>query len=337
MPSVSNSPVHSRILYFDLLRIIACAMIVIMHSQRAGMDIPGWFLSSTSYLTAPGIGLFFMISGALILGKASRLGTAAELEVFPFLRHRLLKVAVPLAFWTLIYYLCSSIDVSGLGVMWFLWTISGLYLVSPILIRWLQHASWREVETYLALWSITLLYPFLKLLIPLDEGDTSWLYYFHGYVGYFVLGHYLSQVSMDRLRAFRWPFIVLFFLFTLIAPCAVFVFHLNVDFYSLFWYLSLPVVLQSVAWFLLFRKQEARLSLMSGNLLSSITKLSSLTFGIYLSHILVMRVCLWNLSLLDQIHDIPYLLSCALITFILAALLTWLIGKVPGGKWVIGG
>lgn len=45
-------------------------MIVFMHSQRAGMDVPGWFLSGSSYITAAGIGLFFMISGALILGKA---------------------------------------------------------------------------------------------------------------------------------------------------------------------------------------------------------------------------------------------------------------------------
>ncbi len=62
-----------RILYLDLLRIIACVMIVFMHSQRAGMGIPGWFLSGSSYITAAGIGLFFMISGALILGKAKTL------------------------------------------------------------------------------------------------------------------------------------------------------------------------------------------------------------------------------------------------------------------------
>ena len=29
-----------RILYLDLLRIIACVMIVFMHSQRPGMGIP---------------------------------------------------------------------------------------------------------------------------------------------------------------------------------------------------------------------------------------------------------------------------------------------------------
>ena len=82
-----------RILYLDLLRIIACVMIVFMHSQRPGMGIPAWFLSGSSYLTAPGIGLFFMISGALILGKAKNLAEGKELDIFSFLKHRLLKIA----------------------------------------------------------------------------------------------------------------------------------------------------------------------------------------------------------------------------------------------------
>lgn len=326
-----------RILYLDLLRIIACVMIVFMHSQRAGMGIPGWFLSGSSYITAAGIGLFFMISGALILGKAKTLAEGKELDTFSFLKHRLIKIVVPLAFWSLLYWSLSSIDNSGLGVMWFLWTIGGLYLLSPILLRWLQHASLREVELYIGVWAITLLYPFLKLITPLDEGDTSCLYYFHGYVGYFILGYYLSAAPMERLRKYRWGFAILFLLFSFIAPCTVLFFDFEVDFYSQFWYLSLPVVLQCIAWFVGFRSLETLFSSHISKYAPQIVKLSAMTFGIYLSHILVMRIGVWNVTFLSEISGIPYLILCAFITFPMACLLTWAVWKVPGGKWIIGG
>lgn len=308
-----------------------------MHSQREGMGIPGWFLSGSSYITAAGIGLFFMISGALILGKAKTLAEGQELDTFSFLKFRLLKIIVPLTFWSLLYWTLSSIDSSGLGVMWFLWTIGGLYLLSPILIRWLQHANLREVELYLGVWAVSLLYPFIKLIMPVGEGDTSWIYYFHGYVGYFILGYYLSIVPMERLRKYLWGFAALFLFLTLVAPCAILFLGLEVDFYSLFWYLSLPVVLQCVAWFVGFRRLESVFSAHLCAYSPKIAKLSAMTFGVYLSHIFVMRIVLWNVSFLSEISGIPYMLLCALISLLFACLLTWVVGKVPGGKWIIGG
>jgi len=45
---------------FDVIRIIAM-MLIIMHSPTPGLGTPGIILSTISFLTAPGIGLFFMI------------------------------------------------------------------------------------------------------------------------------------------------------------------------------------------------------------------------------------------------------------------------------------
>lgn len=289
------------------------------------------------HLPAAGIGLFFMISGALILGKAKTLSNDNDLDVFSFLKHRLLKIIIPLAFWSLLYRSLSSIESSGLSVMWFLWTIGGLYLLSPILLRWLQHASLHEVELYLCIWAISLLYPFLKLFMPAGEGDTSWIYYFHGYVGYFVLGYYLSIAPMAHLRKYLWSFLTLFALFTIIAPGAVLSLGLEVDFYSLFWYLSLSVALQCAAWFVGFRSIESRFSTYLSTYASQIAKLSAMTFGIYLSHILVLRIGLWNVPFLSAISGIPYMILCTLITLPSAFFLAWIIGKLPGGKWIIGG
>ena len=56
-----------RDLSLDLLRIVACVMVVMMHSPIPSDNSDGIILSSLSYFTAPCIGVFFMVSGALIL------------------------------------------------------------------------------------------------------------------------------------------------------------------------------------------------------------------------------------------------------------------------------
>lgn len=47
---------------FDLLRLLACLMVIAMHAPLPdSAEGNGLFLSTLSYLTAPCIGLFFMV------------------------------------------------------------------------------------------------------------------------------------------------------------------------------------------------------------------------------------------------------------------------------------
>ena len=52
---------NKRDIRLDILRVISITMIVFMHAPRPG-SAPGFVLSGVSYLTAPGLVLFFMIS-----------------------------------------------------------------------------------------------------------------------------------------------------------------------------------------------------------------------------------------------------------------------------------
>ena len=56
-----------RVFYLDLIRVIACLMIILMHSPMPGDNIIGLFAFGSSYFTMPAIGLFFAVSGALLL------------------------------------------------------------------------------------------------------------------------------------------------------------------------------------------------------------------------------------------------------------------------------
>lgn len=51
----------------DIIRITACFMVVMMHSPLPSENANGAFLACLSFFTAPCIGLFFMVCGALLL------------------------------------------------------------------------------------------------------------------------------------------------------------------------------------------------------------------------------------------------------------------------------
>ena len=70
--------IKQRDLSLDLLRIVACVMVVMMHSPIPSDNSDGIILSSLSYFTAPCIGLFFMVSGALILPPSQLLLKAIQ-------------------------------------------------------------------------------------------------------------------------------------------------------------------------------------------------------------------------------------------------------------------
>lgn len=317
-----------RNLHKDVLRLIAFMMVILMHSPLPNACDNGLILSGLSYLTAPCIGIFFMISGALILKKTD-ISTFSSKE---FIRKRITKVLFPMSFWSIIGYALSFCGISNAenGILWFMYVLLGLYLLSPILIRWLNSASKREIEFYLLLWTISLCYPYISAAFQIFIGVTSWLYYFAGYVGYYVLGYYLNNYGLCK-RYLR-GVLVLFSLFSVGLPILTRVCHWNVNFYSWFWYLSLSVALMCVMWWLVIVKCAHFFECCR----PVITELSKLSFGIYLVHILVMRNFLWKLEWMQSLTGLTQILVCAFLTFVISAAISWLISKLKFSKYFIG-
>ena len=153
----------------DVMRVVAMFMIVLMHSPKPG-SAPGIMLVGLTYLTIPAIGLFFMISGALLIDN--KLGTKE------FLTRRFSKILWPTLFWTMVYMIVKysttettttgvlrlifsiPFKAQGHGVLWFMYTLAGLYLLTPMLSKWAGTAIEREIKFYLFL---------LKLLVLLKK------------------------------------------------------------------------------------------------------------------------------------------------------------------------
>lgn len=322
---------YRRGITLDAIRLIACLMIVLMHSPMPGLGTSGAVLSGISYLTAPGIGLFFMVSGALLL----KVKAGESFETKSFLRRRFTKILVPLVFWSIVGWVLEQYGVKNteLDILWFMYCLAGMYLLTPVLSRWLSVASIKEVEFYLLLWFVTLCVPFVKLFTPVNESDTSWLYYFHGYVGYYVLGFYLQNYWGHRWSARRKIVLsVVFICVSVILPIVLLMLNMEVDFYSLFWYLSVTVALQCVVWWSIVKRLMRNVA----KLPSFVVELSKLSFGIYLIHILVMRNVLWKTEWMQGQNGIVQIVVCTFLTFVISVLISWGISKIKYVKAVIG-
>lgn len=338
---------RQRDLSLDLLRIMACVMVVIMHSPIPSENANGLLLSSLSYFTAPCIGLFFMVSGALILPPPI---ASASNSALPFLRKRLKRVLMPTLVWTLFYITVKWFDgnmtptevltsifsipfsAQGHGVLWFMYTLLGLYLVTPILHAWLRNASEKEIRFYLLLWLIAMCYPLLQMFVKVNDTATGILYYFSGYLGYFVLGYWLQRYG-EKLSLKVATFLMCV---SVVAPIVVKIMHLEVDFYSLFWYLSVFVAIQCVFWWMTMKRLQKVLR-MSDRVKSFITVFSNLSFGIYLSHIYIMCHFIWNMPFIEHINSQSFQIAIVvLLTLVLSFVLSLAFGLTPLGNAVVG-
>lgn len=329
-----------RIYSFDLMRVLACIMIICMHSPMPSENAISFFNLAVGYLAAPGLCLFFVISGALLL--------PVKTDTFTFLKKRLGKIVMPTVCFTFLYLILKTINggdvdwvksicsmpfsAQGHGVLWFMYTLIGLYLVSPIISRWLEKASKREEEFYLVLWAVTMCYPLLKLVLDINDSNTGVLYYFSGYLGYFVLGHYLNKfpetLTLNKLAA---PVFI-----SIIAPIACKLLHIKVDFFSLFWYLSIFVAALCVSIYVTIARYGKYL-IGGGIFRKWIVLTSNLSFGIYLVHIGIMTFFLWKMDFIINIDN--YMLqwvAVVVFTFTLSWMAAYLISLLPFGDYIIG-
>ena len=327
---------NQRDINLDIIRILACLMVVTMHAPMPNENAIGIFNAALSYYNAPCIGLFFMVSGALLLPIKG--------DGIDFLKRRFTKIAGPTIFWSIFYIACRyffdgtsegiaksilSIPFSpqGHGVMWFMYTLAGLYLIAPIISAWLERASKKEIEIYLSIWILTTCYPLLKLFLTTQTGETSILYYLSGFAGYFLLGYYLKKYPKAISYTILLPAIII----AICAPIVCKILHFEVNIYDMFWYLSIFVVVMAIGWFCLINN---KVQAYNGR---NIPLVSNLSFGIYLTHIFVMRYILWKLDIIQNINS--YIIQTIIViiaTFIGSLILCYEIARLPFAQYIIG-
>lgn len=332
----SNPTMQKRDNSFDLIRVVACFMVVLNHSPIPTDGAHGPFLTALSYFRAPCIGLFMMLSGALLL--------PVKTDYVTFVRRRVGKILIPTLLWTAVYLAIKSLvfhvrydwvrtilslplSTQGTGVLWFMYTLTGLYLLAPILSAWLERARRRDIEIVLGLWGVTLCYPYLSLWLSVDTSHEGILYYFSGYIGYFILGYYLRRYPSPALA---WPALAVGLGgAALLGYCRT---HgIEADFYTMFWHLSIFVAALTVAYWIGLRR------LWGSRECDWFRRIGRLTFGVYFTHIIIMRYWLWHIPFIRAIDCYPLqTLVIGVVTFLLSLALTWGLSRLPFGQYLVG-
>lgn len=328
-----------RIVYLDVVRVVACLMVIIQHSPMpsTGED-NSVLLSAIFFLSYPCVPLFFMVSGALLL-PVENLSSGSLM----FIRNRLLKVLFPTLFWTFFYLIVwnqpiewvkvLSIPFSpqGHGVLWFMYVLIGLYLIAPVISHWLRQSSKKELNFYLALWFITLSFTHLENVLLISKGYNNILCYLGGYIGYFVLGYYLhTYISFQDRDKSLLAIVLLVVPIIIYGTCK----YIGIPF-SFSAYLSLLTASMSISWFLGVKVFVQKFPL-ADNKAHVIERVSNLSFGIYLMHIYFLAEISWKLCDYLQLIGVLQIILTVIITFTLSLLVSWVISQLPYSQFIIG-
>jgi len=189
---------REHIAWVDLLRVLACFLVVISHSCDAFVgqfdkNLPE-FITGTliGSIARPSVPLFVMISGLLLL--------PVNMDMKTFYAKRAKRLLWPFIFWSLVlpllYFLyinsgldfvTTSLDAENYTIgktlqklylfvfnfnydttpLWYAYMLIGLYLFMPIISAWLVQAGKTEIKWFLRFWMITLFLPYIQMAAPL--------------------------------------------------------------------------------------------------------------------------------------------------------------------------
>lgn len=227
--------------------------------------------------------------------------------------------------------------------MWYVYVLIGLYLYMPVFSAWVSRASRREQQFFLGIWAVTLFIPYLREYLTADLwGSCSWnefnmLYYFAGFNGYLLLGHYLVKypVRIGRIQGllgavlFILGYGITYFGFKTVTSIPGQPVELVELFYT---YCSPNVLLMTLPVFV-----GAQNLNFSGNCLPRLLRsLSTCTLGIWMCHYLFLGPCF----MLIEAWSVHTLLKM-FITSCLLLVLTWLFVALVRrlgnyGRWIMG-
>lgn len=342
--------------WVDNLKLISTLAIITLHvaadgviSQfKPGSDNAAWWVANFyDSLCRFGTPVFVMITGSLLL-KQSIGGR-------DFLKRRLNRILLPFAFWFIIYLIFHfALKIRDEGVtgqmetffpwffqqllqgpevhLWYVYMIIGVYLFIPIIKPWAQTSSNAGLLYFIVIWLVTLIINQQQYIVWNTPFE---LKYFSGYIGYVVLGYYISE-RMVITKAMRTWAIFLFFIGFIITLFGTYVItDANGKFSEIFYSrLSVNVLLMAISVFAFFKGLPERNVSNTFSVIRS--TVSRYGFGIYLNHIIILIILSYfnvNYRLFNPWFSIP---MTVVICLSISCLIIYTLNKLPYGKNVSG-
>ena len=325
----------------EIIRVISFLSVIIIHVANYYCRAFGQ-ISQSEYgfslllntLARISVPCFFMISGALLLGRNE-----------PLKKHfkRWKRFVTALVIWSIIYYLWAIfylkesynlLEIFYRPVtehLWYLYAIIPIYLVLPFLQVMCNHMTPKIEQAFLIIITIAVICNYILSLndasayydLPLI-GDRVYTYYF--LIGYYLY-KYKKQIPITQNKA------IIIYGLSMIATIVwtiTMTYSSNVHYEQSLEYGNPLIILSSVAFFLLMIRSKLK-DKISDKIKNLINVLGSCSFGIYLIHILFLDIYKNHLapSDLSAWMIVPGLtIGIATISFISI----WLLRHLPFGK-----
>lgn len=229
--------------------------------------------------------------------------------------------------------------------MWYIYLLIGLYLFMPIFYAWVKDATDKQKRMYFYFWGVTLFLPYIYEYVSNHifgacpwNGRFDLLYYFAGFNGYLLLGHYLSKGN-------SWSVLKTLLISSLLFAIGYFVTHTGFgrmvaaprsteeQIELFFLYCTPNVFLMTIAVFMISQKIKID-SPFWINIFANLTKCG---FGIYMVHYFLVAP---SFMIIDLLHiPIPIQITVAAgMTFGFAWLFTVFMYKLlpTKAKWIMG-
>lgn len=307
----------------DAVKVVAVLLVVLVHvcSPHFAQFSEQWAETVVyATLARPGVPLFFMITGALLLPRTADAPRTV-------LKRRLPRVVLPLLFWSAAYLLWKlwigeQVDLFGalfgrpvMYHLWYLYVAIGIGLFVPLL-----SAVWAENRRLLAYYTVVwfvavgLVAPISELLQVAGAEDAYGLSTFLGFAGFLPLGA-LIYSSREHLASYLLPICGLFLL-SAVAVAALTYWHsvavAGAPSEYMLVYTNAPVILMSASLF------AGLLCLpLPGSVERVAARLGAGALGVYGVHLLVLYF-LWRLVNFSA-GNFPLWLGIPLTTLVTAA------------------
>lgn len=343
----------NRIVWTNNLRVLATISVIFLHVSGQILIQYGtvsnfvWWIGNlydgSVRFCVP---VFVMLTGALLLPKTYKLSE--------FLRKRFLRIILPFLFWSFVYILFAlntkllqnhnittleiitwALDLLKSGSsthLWYIYMIIGIYLFIPILSKWIQNSDEKLILYFLIIWLIDMI-----LSQPIFENFNTDidLSYFSDFIGYLVLGYYLSIKTFKySKKTINIAAILLIFTGIIITILGTYFLSCNDGKFNQYFYgyLTTNTLIVSIGIFVIFKNWDST----NPKLLNIVDFISKYSYGIYLVHVLVLlylsKIGI-DYSLMNPIFSIPI---TSFLCLMFSILIIYVLNKMPYGKYISG-
>ena len=334
-----------RIFYLDEVRALAILFVLLAHTIKNFPVNINYLTSPTllSYLTVSrmGVPLFFILSGALLLGK--------DYSLSEFFKKRFSRVLIPAIFWYVILFI-SVAYANGFNFdliyIWiydapfpgFVCAIIGVYLIMPIFNSFVKEYGTRGAGYFLLLWLI------LVILTNLNLTEDYYVKLIFGNfginIGYAVLGYYLTN---KEFNIYSLPMVI--FSAIIFIACLAFNMYNAYYFTTVVYIESISIILQCSALILILRYLSKYASFNPSKTLSKIHNfikdswigaivyaLSICSYTIYLMHYHIVNLLIqyYPITTFDLVPVVFILLT------LISLAITLILSKIPVINKLIG-